>query len=414
MLLGFPLLSPAQSKPRVLVLSDATLIDAGRPVPVPHQTVIIVDDRITAIQPSGKPIPDSAVVINLGGKYLLPGLIDSHVHMATDPSGVDNRTHTLQVLQQMLYSGVTTVRDMAGDARTLAGLSRDAMTGDMPSPEIYYSALMAGPSFFTDPRTQSSSKGGVNGQMPYMAAVTDSTDLVLAVARAAGSGATGIKLYANLSDTLMARIITEANRQHIPVWSHAWLQGAKPSDLVNAGAISISHTPLLLYEKLKKVPDAWKHADTNAVFWDKNLPALDDLFKLMKQHHTILDATMLTYRKWAASDSSMRWDYEITKRYTRQAHAAGVIICAGTDDDQEQFVQEEMSVLVSDAGLTPFEAIVAATKNSAEAIGADTKKGTIAVGMDADLLVLTRSPLENIANIKSVHLVVKSGRIYKP
>jgi len=62
---------------------------------------------------------------------LLPGLIDAHVHMATDPSGTDNREHTLDALKRMLYSGVTSVRDMAGDARTLAGLSRDALTGDI-------------------------------------------------------------------------------------------------------------------------------------------------------------------------------------------------------------------------------------------------------------------------------------------
>ncbi|RYD22740.1 MAG: hydrolase, partial [Lysobacteraceae bacterium] len=73
-------------------------------------------------------------------------------------NGVDNRAHTLEVLQAMLYSGVTTVRDMAGDARTLAGLSRDAGTGDIISPDIYYSALMAGPVFFTDPRTATSTR----------------------------------------------------------------------------------------------------------------------------------------------------------------------------------------------------------------------------------------------------------------
>src|SRR5438067_1969108 len=98
-----PSFSYAQFKPTLLVLNDATIIDAGHQVPVMHQTVVIMDGRITGIFSTGtKVIPDSAIVVNLKGKYLLPGLIDSHVHMATDPSGTDNRLHTLQVLKQML------------------------------------------------------------------------------------------------------------------------------------------------------------------------------------------------------------------------------------------------------------------------------------------------------------------------
>ncbi len=405
--------SNAQYTPRLLALTDGTLIDANHPTATLHQTILIKDGHIIDIQPDGKPFPDSAIVINLMGKYVLPGLIDSHVHMATDPSGVDNHPHTLQVLEKMLYSGVTTVRDMAGDARVLAGLARDANIGEIPSPDIYYSALMAGAPFFSDPRTQAATKGGINGNMPYMKAITDTTNLTLAVALARGSGASGIKLYANLSGELAAKIIAEAQRQNTPVWSHAWLQGAKPSDLVKAGILSISHAPLLIYEKVNKIPADWKKPVLDAQFWDKTVPSLDELFAQMRLHHTILDATLLTYKKWAQTDSTMKWDYEIARRIALRAHAAGVAICAGTDDDQEQFVQEEMRLLVSDAGLSPLDAIVAATQNSAAAINLDGKKGTIAPGKDADLLVLTRNPLENIDNISAVELVIKGGRIYQ-
>ena len=409
-----PWFSHAQFKPHVLVLNDATIIDAGHPVPAAHQTVVIMDGRITRIFPTGTvAVPDSAVVINLKGKYLLPGLIDSHVHMATDPSGVDNRSHTLEVLKQMLYSGITTVRDMAGDARILAELARDANEGEITSPGIYYSALMAGPPFFSDPRTQAATKGGTPGNMPYMKAIADTTNVPLAVAQAKGCGASGIKLYADLSGVLARKIIEEAKRQNMPVWAHAWLQGARPSDLVEAGCISISHAPLLIYEKIDTVPGFWKKSHHDAAFWDKAVPALDELFIRMKQHHTVFDATLLTYKKWAISDTSMQWDYEIAKRITARAYKAGVTICAGTDDDQEQFVQDEMRLLITDAGFSPFDAIVAATKNSAAAIHLEAVKGSVSPGMDADLLILTRNPLNDIDTIKTVEMVIKKGCIYQ-
>ena len=404
----------AQYAPDLLVLNNAVLIDANHRVPSAPKTVVIKGGKISEIIVSGSgSFPDSAVIINLKGKYLLPGLIDSHVHMATDPDGSDNHMHTIQVLEEMLYSGVTTVRDMAGDARVLAGLARDANTCKISSPDIYYSALMAGASFFNDPRTQASSRGGVAGNMPYMKAITDTTNLLLAVAEAKGSGARGIKLYANLPASLVARILKEAKSQNIPVWSHAWLQLAKPSEVINAGANSISHAPLLIHEKVSKVPEVWKKGFHTAKAWDKMVPELDALFLLMKQHHTVFDATLLTYQKWAQSDTTMQWDYEIAKRITARAHAAGVTISAGTDNNQEQFVQDEMRLLVSDAGFSAFDAIVAATKNSATAINMQATKGCISPGMDADLLVLTRNPLENIDNIKFVDLVVKKGRFYK-
>ena len=276
-------------------LTDVTIIDANHKTPVPHQTILITNNIVSDIfKDASKPIPDSFTIISLHGKYVLPGLIDAHVHMATDPSGVDNRVHTLDVLQRMLYSGVTTVRDMAGDARTLAGLSRDARTGDIVSPDIYYSALMAGPDFFSDSRTAAATKGGVPGRMPYMLGVSDSTNLELAIAEAKGTGATGIKLYANLSASLVANIVAEASKQHTIVWGHAWLQDAKPSDLVKAGVSPVSHSPLLIHEKTDTIPASWKNTFHDSRFWDSVTPGFSSLFLLMKQHNTILDATLLT------------------------------------------------------------------------------------------------------------------------
>ncbi len=395
-------------------ITSITIIDANHKVPAAHQTILIEHGIISNIFTDGsKPIPDSFNILRMDGKYLLPGLIDAHVHLATDPSGVDSREHTVDVLRRMLYSGVTSVRDMAGDARTLASLSRDAATGDLVSPDIYYSALMAGPVFFSDPRTGLSSKGAIVGTMPYMLAVTDSTNMVLAVAEAKGTGATGIKLYANLSATLVNKIVSEATQQNMLVWGHAWLQDARPSDLVKAGVNVISHSPLIIHEKLDTVPSSWKNQQHDAAFWDRVTPDFSSLFALMKTHHTLLDATLLTYKQWGEEDSNMRYNYEIGKRITTQAYKAGVTIDAGTDDDQKEFVQKEMELLVKEAGFTPIDAIVAATLNSAKALHIDNTRGAISAGKTADLLVLDKNPLDNIDNIESVYLVIKSGEIFK-
>jgi imidazolonepropionase-like amidohydrolase len=404
----------AQFKPKVLALTDVSIIDANHQTPLAHQTVLIADGRIQSVFSVGsKPIADTVVTIPMKGRFLLPGLIDSHVHMATDPSGIDNRFHATEALKRMLFSGVTTVRDMAGDARVLAALSREAQLDEIPSPDIYYSALMAGSAFFKDPRTATSTKGGISGNMPFMKAVTDTTNLILAVARAKGSGASGIKLYANLSPSIVRNIVMEANKQNINVWGHAWLQQAIPSQLVVAGVSSISHAPLLAREIKSEIPANWKSGLHDAKFWDDATPDLTKLFSLMKAHHTTLDATLLTYKKWAESDTAARWTYEVGKRITAQAYKAGVAICAGTDDDQEQFVQDEMRLLVSDAGFSPIDAIIAATNRGATALRLEKDRGTIEPGKVADLLVLDKNPLININNIGTVYMVIKNGGIYQ-
>ena len=188
LLLMFTGTAGAQASPDSVsrvVLAGVTVFDGtGRPASA-KQSVLIEGERIAAIYPVGsRPSPAGAKVYDLTGRYLIPGLIDSHVHVATDPSGEDSRARTERRLRAALRGGITAVRDMAGDVRALASLQRDALLGEIASPDLYYAALFAGPSFFDDPRTHDASRGLVPGQVPWMRAVTDTTDLRQAVAEA--------------------------------------------------------------------------------------------------------------------------------------------------------------------------------------------------------------------------------------
>lgn len=143
----------------------ATLIDGWSAMPKQNMMIVTTGNRITAVLSAEHFEPKSDdEVVDVRSKFILPGLINTHVHLATlaDPAVAK------AYLRRELYSGVTTVRDMAGDARLLGELKREAQLDEVPSPDIYFVALMAGPSFFVDPRTHDSARGEVAGQVPWM------------------------------------------------------------------------------------------------------------------------------------------------------------------------------------------------------------------------------------------------------
>ena len=252
-------------------------------------------ERIAAIFPSGsRPVPAGATVYDLAGRYLIPGLIDTHVHVATDPSGEDTRARTERRLRGALRGGVTAVRDMAGDTRALASLQRDALLGEIASPDIYYAALFAGPAFFADPRTHNASRGVIPGQAPWMRAVTDTTNLRRAVAEARGTGATAIKLYAELSGALARRITAEAHSQGLLVWAHAALDQARPIEVVEAGVDAISHANLAAQAMDSARRAAVLHAPASQAL-DLHEAGLDSLFAAMARRHTIFEPTLLIF-----------------------------------------------------------------------------------------------------------------------
>jgi len=162
------------------VLRDITLIDGKGGKPVPNVSIVLQENKIVDIVRDNQ-FPKNAEIIDLAGKYITPGLIDSHTHLAANPSGSNNRVATLAILKHTLYGGVVAMRDMGGDARTLASLARDANLNELESPNIYYSALFAGPTFFADRRALASTKGVTPGNVAWMLGITPETNMPLVI-----------------------------------------------------------------------------------------------------------------------------------------------------------------------------------------------------------------------------------------
>jgi len=406
-------------------LTHATVIDGTGAAPRPDTTVLLQGGRITAVYATGsRPVPAGARVEDLSGRWIIPGMIDAHVHIA-DRSG--DLARYRELLTRLLLDGVTGLRDMAGDARILGYLAREARLDAPGWPDIYYSALMAGPTFFfEDARVPDASRGVMLGSAPWMRAVDESTDLRMAVAEAKGTGATGVKLYANLPAAMVQAIAAEAHRQGMLVWTHSTVFPAKPGDAVAAGADTISHTPYLAWEAAAHVPSDYRaRASLDFTHIRPDDPKIVALLDQMKDHGTILDATLRVYQQMsqrspdAAGPGIMPWTYAVT----RAAHEAGVLVDAGTDSaglvsakqpDAGPAVVDEMALLVAQCGFSPEAAIRAATQVSAMAVGQASQRGTIAAGMAADLVVLSADPIADIRNVRKIVEVMKDGRIFRP
>jgi imidazolonepropionase-like amidohydrolase len=416
----------APRPPAPVLYLHAGLIDGTGSGVQPDMAVLVEGERIKAVGPSAAlaAANPSARKVDVTGRWLVPGLINSHVHLATPP----DRKFAEALLRRDIYGGVTAVRDMADDLRAVAELQRASLTGEIPAPDIYYAALMAGPEFFSDPRTAQSAIGGVPGHVPWMQAITPDTDLKLAVAMARGTGATAIKIYADLEPALVAAIIAEAHRQGIAVWTHAMVFPTTPREGIEAGADVISHSCMLAYEASAVKPRAYHNRAVvdEAKFSAGDDPAVEQDLAEMKRRGTILDATNYVYvtiermRAEAKPGEHKPWTYcssGLAERITGWAHKAGVEVSTGTDSpspptDLYPAVQGEMELLVDKSGFTPLQAIRSATLVGAMSMGKQAEMGTIAPGKLADLVFVSADPSRDIRALRKVTLVVKRGKAY--
>ena len=405
------------------VLINATLIDGTGTQPRPGTTITVRDGLITAVSPAEGPSPAAGVHrIDLAGRFVVPGLIDAHVHLSNnpDPSGA---------LETLLHNGVTAVRDMGGDARTLAVLARDSQIGQIQGPSIFFSALLYGPDFLQDPRSRFSQRGMEPGTAPWSRVVTESADVTQVVAEARGTGATGLKLYSAVHPALLKAIVKEAHRQDLEVWSHSSIYPSRPSDAVRAGVDVLSHAAGLYPEAFEQIPSSYTEAITN---WfpvqdfgkdADGTPAFADLFGEMARNGTILEPTLSpgptppgqgregqqAHLARAAAQIDMEARNAWACDATRAAYRMGVRIAAGTDSNGSDDVRREIQALVR-CGLDPLAAIASATTHAAAAIGIDATHGSIVAGMAADLLILDADPSLDVANLYRIDRVMKAGR----
>jgi imidazolonepropionase-like amidohydrolase len=400
------------AEPPAITYNHVRLID-GTGAPERTDVAITVrGERIVAITPAVKP---GKGVADMHRAVAMPGMINTHVHLATWP----NLPYAEALQRRNVYGGITAVRDMAGDTRELGFLAREARTGAIASPDVYYAALMAGPEFFKDPRTVESTQGGLTpGQVPWMRAISPTTNLPLAVAEAKGTGATAIKIYADLPAPLVAAVTQEAHRQHLLVWAHAAVFPASPRDGVDAGVDVVSHVCMLGYQASAQMPRAYHdRSPVDAAKLMRDNHALDALFADMHKRGTILDATLYVYEVLDAMKNATPPPYctlRVASKLLGDAYRAGVAISAGTDADSDWHdplpaLPDEMELLVR-AGMTPMDAIRTATQIAARTIGQARDMGTIETGKLANIAFLTKDPLVAITNVKSVMLTLKRGK----
>ena len=360
---------------------------------------------------------------DLRGQFIVPGLIDAHVHLA--PAHATNG-----VLRRLVRGGVTTVRNMVGNCQALAEMNRQVTAGTIEGPDIFYSSVVAGPAGRADPRAGRGRRAGAPGVGACGHILTDSSDARAIVAASKGAAATGMKLYSDMNADWAKRLTAEAHREQMTVWAHAALFPARPSEVVGAGVDVLSHAAYLSWETVDSLPTyrdrvkgaPWLRASANDA-------RVEQVLRSMADRGAILDATLWLFHNQATSTTpSPNEDFQVGKDtlagaakwafdVTRRAHELGVLVSAGTDgqgateEGSLPNLHNELELLVRESGFTPVEAIRSATSIAARTMRLESRIGTIAEGMQADLVVLKSDPAKSISATRDIAFVVKRGRV---
>jgi imidazolonepropionase-like amidohydrolase len=338
------------------------------------------------------------------GSYVTPGLIDSHVHLPTDSA-------LLRVaLDSMLRIGITSAREMGCCAPTYAEMMSAPDSSRLT--RLHWSAYWAGPTYMRDD-LRVRDKYAAAGHVPWLLAVTDTTDIESALAGARDSGATGIKIYSDIEPALLRTIVESANEAGMRVWSHAAVFPTKPSVVAASGVHVISHAAFLVWEGATRLPltyngdHPWNPFGPPAPYEtvSPDDPAVMAVLETMRDRVVILDPTISLMALLSAE--SQAWAVDLTRR----AHEMGIPIATGTD---AALLFDEIEALVQSVGLSPLEAIASATSVGAAAIGIDDDLGSVEVGKVADLVVYRADPSTDITVLRRPLHVMRGGQVVRP
>ena len=414
---------PEESQQKAII--GAVLIDGTGGPPMSDSVVIVAGSRIRAVgNRTSMPIPAGVEKISGMGKFLVPGLIDLHVHLGTRSGPKFNaadytRQRIEHNLNAYLYFGVTTVRSMGTDRQAAFDVRKAERDGQVFTANVFtagrgFTAPGGHPSQEVgDVVIQTNSPDDARKQVD-MLAIEQVDAIKIWVDDLAG---TVPKIKPAVSDA----ILDEARKFNIPVTAHIYSL-ADTRHLVGAGAAGFLH----MIQDTDNIDAAFiaQLRDLRIVF----APTLvrQELDWLYAEHPELLndsdvarsvDADVIAATKQAAQAShptpADRQDYDRAVRNTGKLAAAGVPIGLGSDggsslDFPGLMTHRELELLVK-AGLSPMDVIVAATRTGAFALRKTDELGTIEPGRMADLLLVSANPLEDVRNLRKIDRIMLHG-----
>ncbi len=410
------------------VFIDVNVVPMDSMYILENYDVVIEDGVITEIGPTGTvQIPAGAQSIPGSGKYLMPGLVDMHVHVNSDSiSSDDDDAWGEEELILFLANGVTTIRNMWGDVGVLQWREQ-VENNELFGPTIYSSSPI------------------IDGNPPIWpgsTVITTTDDARAMVIKQKQLGYDYIKVYNRLSLSVYDAIIDEAYNQDIPVIGHVpWNVGLEHT--LAAGQYSIEHFQgySTAFGFIGAEIPIWENIDSskrevviNATIqsgvWNcPTMAVYKNLFVSTEEYYQFLQRPNVKYVPqilrdvWIESNRSSYLAYfsalrenTFNKKLVKALHQNSANLIIGTDCINPFVVpgfsiHEELLLFV-EAGLTPYETIKAGTYNAAKSLKALDEFGTIANGKRADLILTNNNPLVDVANIQDRVGVMARGNWY--